>query len=88
MYCDAVQVSLSPFDVVLHLCQRTTVPGAPHLPSTPNQVGCVRMSLEHAKVMSIVLRKSLKCFEDTLGCPIQIHPEACRVIGISLEEDW
>ena len=88
IYCDMVQVSISPFDVLLCLSQRAIVPNAPNLAAAPRQVGCVRMSLEHAKALSIMLRKGLKCYEDSVGQPIPLHPEVRSGIGISLEEDW
>lgn len=85
VYCDAVQISVSPFDVALYLSQRTSPFGST---SPPKQVGCVRLSLEHAKMLSILLRRTLKCHEDSQGCPIAIHPQARQGAGISLEEDW
>ena len=46
------------------------------------------MSLEHAKVMTILLRKVLKQHEDQQGTPIVLHPQIYTQMGISRQEDW
>ena len=46
------------------------------------------MSLEHAKVFAIMLRKHLKGYEDQTGGLICVHPNVLQDLGISREEDW
>lgn len=85
VYCDGVQVSLSPFDVVLNMTLRPPVPGTSQ---TARPVGYVRMSLEHAKVMAIILRKLLKQHEEAQGHEIVLHPQVYQQMGLSRQEDW
>lgn len=55
IYFDGIQFSISPFDVVAQLSQRSPLPTAAGQP--PRVVGFVRMSLEYAKVMSMLLKR-------------------------------
>ena len=48
----------------------------------------VRMSLEHAKVMAIILRKQLKQFEEQLGAEIPLPLQVYQQLGVSPKEDW
>ena len=84
IYCDGVQMGLTPYDVMITLLRRPPVPDAK---GEPNRVGTIRMSLEHAKVLAIMLRKNLKNYEDTTG-PIPMHPDLAKELGISKAEDW
>jgi hypothetical protein len=85
VYCDSAQISLSPFDVLLLLFERP-----PAISSTmpPKTVACVRMSLEHAKVFAMMLRKALKQYEENLGSPIPLSPQVYPQLGLSPHEDW
>lgn len=56
--------------------------------AAPIRVANIRMSLEHAKVMAIVLRKQLKGFEQGMGQDIPLHPTLYQQLGISKQEDW
>ena len=84
IYCDGVQMGLTPYDVMITLLRRPPVPGAE---GKPVRVGTIRMSLEHAKVFAIMLRKHLKTYEDTTG-QIPMHPDLMKELGISKAEDW
>ena len=85
IYCDSIQIMLSPFDVIMQLTQRAPLIGTTEPPSV---VGNVRMSLEHAKVTAILLRKVLKQHEDQQGAPITLHPQVYQQLGLSPQEDW
>ena len=84
IYCDGVQMGLTPYDVMIELQRRPPVLGGE---GKPARVGTIRMSLEHAKVFAIMLRKNLKAYEDATG-PIPMHPELLKQLGISKQEDW
>ncbi len=85
IYCNSAEMGITPYDLLIEL-QRTS----PAKSGEPNvvPVGRVRMSLEHAKVFAIVLRKNLKGYEDQTGGPIRVHPNLLKELGISREEDW
>jgi hypothetical protein len=83
IYCDGTQMALTPYDVMIFLQRRLADPSKQEGVS----VGVLRMSLEHAKVFAIMLRKNLKAYEDTTG-PIPMHPQLMKDLGISKAEDW
>lgn len=84
VYCDALGIMVSPFGVVMDLQQRAPTQGT----EPPKSVAYIRMSLEHAKVLAIQLRKVLKSHEDQQGAAITLHPQIYQQMGISREEDW
>jgi uncharacterized protein DUF3467 len=85
VYSDGIQVGISPFTVTLGF---TVAPQAQPGTQAPTPVATVRMSLEHAKVMAIILRKQLKQFEEQLGAEIALPNQVYQQLGISSKEDW
>lgn len=85
LYADGVQFGLSPFTVTL---QFTVAPAGQSGVVQPIKLANVRMSIEHAKVMAILLRKQLKQYEQSMGAPVQLHPQLYQQLGISRQEDW
>jgi hypothetical protein len=85
VYCDTAQINLSPVDMILLLSRRSPRIGTTE-PATP--VGYIRTSLEHAKILAIILRRTLKKYEDDLGSPIQLPLTIYQQLGISPQEDW
>lgn len=47
----------------------------------------LRMSLEHMKVMAMILRKNLKGYEEQLQAPINLPRSILNQMGLS-NEDW
>jgi hypothetical protein len=89
IYCDGLQVLVSPFDLMLQLTERDPKVGPDGKVTSENRtVAYVRMSLEHAKVVAILLRRVLKNHEDQQGSPIGLHPQVCTELTISPREDW
>jgi hypothetical protein len=84
-YCDGTQIGLSPYTAILSL---TKQPAGQDRTVPPIKVAIVRMSLEHAKVMSIILRKQLKNYEAQTGVEIQLPKDLYQQLGISKQEDW
>lgn len=85
LYTDGVQIGLSPFGVTLAFAMQ---PAGQTGTMAPIRVCNLRMSLEHAKVMAIMLRKQLKNFEETMGEDIPLHPQLSNQLGLSKTEDW
>ena len=83
VYSDSVQFGISPFTVALAFGMAN-----PQMGQAPLKVATVRMSLEHAKVMAILLRKQLKQFEESMGTDIPLHPQLNQQLGISRHDDW
>jgi hypothetical protein len=84
LYADTVQIGLSPFGVVL-VCG---LQPAGQVGAAPTKVCNLRLSLEHAKVLAILLRKNLKTFEEQMGEDIPLHPQLYTQLGLSKTEDW
>jgi hypothetical protein len=85
IYCDGVQVALGAFDVILQLTQRPPGVGTTEKPAV---VGNVRTSLEHAKMMAVLLRKVIKQHEERIGGKIQLPLQVWQQLGLSEQEDW
>jgi hypothetical protein len=84
IYFDGAAIMLSPFDALLTLTRRS-----PLTEGTPGQpVAIIRMSHEQAKVLTIMLRRTLKSHEDQLGTKIPLHPVIYSELGVSPKEDW
>ena len=86
LYSDAVQIQVSAFGVLLSCGLQPFGAGAGQ--SLPTPVCNLRMSLEHAKVLAILLRKQIRGFEASQGADIMIHPQVAQGLGISKKEDW
>jgi hypothetical protein len=84
IYCDGTAMAMTPYDVMIQLLRRPSDPGKQ---SEHIRVGTLRMSMEHAKVFAIMLRKNLKAYEDQAG-QIPMHPSLMKDLGISKPEDW
>ena len=84
-YADAVQIGVSPFGVVLQCGMKPPNAGSNVMP-TP--VANVRMSLEHAKVLAIMLRKNIRQYEQALGTEIPLPSQLWSQLGLSRKEDW
>jgi hypothetical protein len=85
LYSDGIQVGISPFTVTLGF---TVAPQAQPGTQAPIPVATIRMSLEHAKLMAIILRKQLKQFEQQLGQDIALPHPVYQQLGLSAREDW
>ncbi|MEK6769485.1 MAG: hypothetical protein AABY85_10925 [Gemmatimonadota bacterium] len=85
LYSDSVQIGVTPFTVVLSF---TMAPAGQTGTIPPIPVANIRTSLEHAKVMAILLRKNLKAFEEQMGQAIPLHPQLYQTLGLSKQEDW
>jgi hypothetical protein len=85
VYSDGIQIGVSPFTVTLGF---TLAPQAQPGTQVATPVATVRMSLEHAKVMAIILRRQLKQFEEQLGTEIPLPAQVYQQLGVSPKEDW
>jgi hypothetical protein len=85
LFADGMQINVSPFAVILSF---TMTPPGQTGTIPPLRVANIRTSLEHAKVMAIVLRKQLKSYEESLGATIPLHAQVWQQLGLSRQEDW
>lgn len=85
LYADGVQIGLGPFGAILSF---TMQPAGQTGQLAPIRVCNMRMSVEHAKVLTILLKKQLKAYEQQLGEDIPLHPQLYQQLGLSRQEDW
>jgi hypothetical protein len=84
VYTDSVRIHVNGFGASITFS--LTPPGEPSGEAQP--VANVRLSLEHAKVLAIILKKQLKNYEDGNKEPIVLHPALWKNLGLSKQEDW
>jgi hypothetical protein len=85
IYVDAVQLSTTPYGVALSLGLNPPHHQGPNAPIARQQA-VVRMRLEHAKVIAMLLRKQLKQYERDNGA-IPLPPGLYTSLGVA-QEDW
>lgn len=85
-YSDALQITTTPFGVNLTFSLREPHP-VPGPQATAKEIARVRTSLEHAKVIAMMLRKQLRQFERDSAIKIALPADIYAQLGIA-EEDW
>lgn len=85
-YADQFTVTAGAYGVALTFALSPPHP-APGQASPPRPIARVRMSLEHAKVMAMILRKHLRGFEHESGITIPLPAALLNAMGLS-QEDW
>ena len=87
VYVDQLAMAQSPWGITLTFSRSASAP-LPTRPTEGKPQVIVRMSLEHAKAMIMLMRKALKQYElETLGDPIKIPRDQLSSMKLS-EEDW
>ena len=86
LYADAFQVTITAFGGNLTFSRREAHPVATRQ-QVLKELVTVRMSVEHLKVMTMMLRRQVKEYEEHVGSPIRMAPELYQQLGIA-EEDW
>ena len=85
-YVDQYRCTLSGFGAAMTLGLTPAHPDTGK-PQPSQDLVRVRMSLEHAKVMAMILRRQLKAFEEQTGAVINIPRQIYNSVGLS-PEDW
>lgn len=88
VYCDGISMAQSPYGLAITFSlspsSPSPLPGQPQ----PEPQAIVRMSLEHAKVMTMSLRRALKQYElEHLGDSIKVPRAVMQSLNLS-ESDW
>jgi hypothetical protein len=87
VYVDQLAMAQSPWGLTLTFSQSASTPH-PTRPAEGTPQVIVRMSLEHAKAMIMIMRKSLKQYElESLGDPIKIPRAQLAKMDLT-EDDW
>ncbi len=84
VFSDAFEFSFGPYGLAIAFASRPVrqVPGA-----IPRDEAVVRMSLEQAKILSMLLRRELARYEREAGIEIALPAEAYQSLGLR-PDDW
>ncbi len=85
VYSDQFRINTTPYgaSLVFAKTQADTPAGQPR----SKDQAIVRMSLEHLKVMVMVLKKNLKGYETRTGITVELPFDMLNSMGLS-KEDW
>ncbi|KKK76661.1 hypothetical protein LCGC14_2861400 [marine sediment metagenome] len=86
VYIDQMRLTIGVFGVSVTFSLSEPHPTSAGAPKPEDKVR-VRMSLEHAKVVAMLLRKQLKQYEENSGTKIAIPARVYTALGVA-EEDW
>jgi len=87
IYSDSFQVNTGPYGSTLNFMLSQSTPPPPGRISEPETLATIRMSLEHLKLMTFVLRRQIMIHEQQNGVSIQIPTQVLSSLGISID-DW
>lgn len=84
---DQFQVTVGPYGVTLNFSLTSPTLPAPGSAQQAERLATVRMSLEHLKVMTFILRRQLMEYEQSTGVTIPLPIQVLNSLGIG-PEDW
>jgi hypothetical protein len=87
VYADQFQITSGPYGCALRFSLSPASPPAPGAPPQAETVAVVRMSLEHMKVLTFMLRRQPLQYEQGAGVEIQVPVQILNGLQIGLE-DW
>lgn len=85
-YTDSFMISLSPYGASLTFQESPAHPD-PSSPAPPVKIATLRMSIEHAKTMVMIMRRHILQFEEQTGVRVPVAPRLLNQLGIA-PEDW
>ncbi len=87
IYSDQFQVNVGPYGCVLNFSASDPQPPPPGAAPNVHRLASVRMSLEHIKVMTYLLRRQLVEYERQTGITVPLPPQVINALQIG-REDW
>jgi hypothetical protein len=87
VYSDQFQINTGPYGSVLNFLLTDRQPAAPGAVQPAHRVATVRMSLEHLKIMTFILRRQIMNHERATGIRIQLPQVVLNALQIG-REDW
>jgi len=87
IYCDQFSLAMTPYGIAITFSRSPSSP-SPMQPVPGEPQAVVRMSLEHLKVLTMLLRRNLRQYElEQLGDTIRVPRAILSQMSLS-EEDW
>ena len=87
VYADQFQVNIGPWGATLNFNLSSNSLPAPGAQPQTDRVATVRTSLQHLKVMTMILRRHISNWENDQGVRIDVPTQVLSAMGIALE-DW
>ena len=87
IYADNMQITTGVYGVNITFGLSEPHPSVGGVVQPPAEKVRIRMSLQHAKVVAMLLRQHLKNYELNTGTSIQIPQNVYTGVGVA-EEDW
>ena len=87
VYSDSFQLHTSPYGATLNFMLSPSSPPAPGKTPQPETLATIRVSLEHLKLMTFVLRRQIMHHEQQSGVNIQVPTQLLNSMRIS-PDDW
>ena len=87
VYSDQFQISTGPYGVMLNFNVSSHIPAVPGQVQQAERVATIRMSLEHLKAMTFILRRQLLQHEQQTGTIIPLPQQVLNQLQIG-REDW
>ena len=86
-YADQFTLSVGGYGATLTFMRTDRRPIAPGSAPQTSDIGTIRMSLEHLKVMAYLIQYQVKTAESGLGINVQVPPAILNNLQIA-PEDW
>ena len=87
VYADQFQINTGAFGGTLNFNATKPVPPAPGSPPEFNRLATIRMSIEHLKTMTYIIRRQIIKQERDTGISYELPREVLNALQIS-PEDW
>ena len=87
IYSDSFQLNTGPYGATLNFNLSPSTPPVPGKPPQSETLATIRMSLEHLKLMTFVLRRQIMHHEQQSGVNIQVPTQLLNSMRIS-PDDW
>jgi hypothetical protein len=85
-YIDQFRVTVGPFGGAMTFGLSDPHP-SPGQIQPPQDTVRIRMSLEHMKVMAMLMKRQVKAYEEQTASPVNIPRQVYNNMGLS-QEDW
>jgi hypothetical protein len=86
-YIDQFTMGGGPYGVIVNLKKSSPKPVAPGSSPQAEDIGTIRMSLEHFKMMTFIMKRQVDDLERQMGVEIPLPVQVMNALKIA-PEDW